>query len=297
MTDAVRFLVVLGVILGGALVFAVWYDSRDVLDARIGDIDHQLDGIKADRKLDEAPQVAPETTAASAPVALTVPSNTEGESVVQKLASKVGLGSDRDEIIEFTREALGIEAERNRGMEMSLLEDRLGYWGAARIIRLTFLGGMDRAQSPEGFVGMYFLRSRLLLLDAPHTLQSIKDSLAQAYASEIQLAINQLQLQRTEAAIDAAVYDAVNNFHSTVGYYKKQYSPTMYVIPQITKGNVDARQASLKPGRSLEGWGQTQLFRKQIYTRWSEILQEQGIDPAEEGFTELVPGPATPRQP
>jgi hypothetical protein len=37
--------------------------------------------------------------------------------VVQKLATKVGLGSEREEIIEFTRAALAIEAERNDGME------------------------------------------------------------------------------------------------------------------------------------------------------------------------------------
>ena len=49
--------------------------------------------------------------------ALTLPIDPESESVVQKLAAKVGLGSEREEIIEFTRAALAIEAERNDGME------------------------------------------------------------------------------------------------------------------------------------------------------------------------------------
>ena len=41
----------------------------------------------------------------------------------------------------------------------------------------------------------------------------------------------------------------------------------------------------------VEGpWGQTQLFRRWIYTRWAEILQEQGIAAAEEEFMELIPG-------
>ena len=30
------------------------------------------------------------------------------------------------------------------------------------------------------------------------------------------------------------------------------------------------------------------MFRKEIYNRWSEILEEQGIDPADEGIRELV---------
>ncbi len=31
-------------------------------------------------------------------------------------------------------------------------------------------------------------------------------------------------------------------------------------------------------------------MRQQIYNRWADILEEQGIDAAEEGFAELVIG-------
>ena len=45
----------LGMILVVGLVVVVWYENRDaVLDAKIEQIDQNLDGIKGDRKLGEA---------------------------------------------------------------------------------------------------------------------------------------------------------------------------------------------------------------------------------------------------
>lgn len=55
MSNGIRFLALLGMILVVGLVVAVWYEDRDaVLDAKIEQIDHNLDGIKGDRKLAEA---------------------------------------------------------------------------------------------------------------------------------------------------------------------------------------------------------------------------------------------------
>ena len=90
---------------------------------------------------------------------------------------------------------------------------------------------------------------------------------------------------RTANDISDAVYqlyDLHDNFRSPNVY------PSKFIMPQVTKDNVDDTQARLKPGRRLGLWGETQLFRKEIYNRWSEILEEQGIDPADEGLRELV---------
>ena len=255
-----------------------------------------------------SPQPVPGSTTRSVPAALTVPIDPESESVVQKLAAKVGLGSEREEIIEFTRAAQAIEAERNDGMEFyASLMERVGPIGARPIMNRTMLDGTTleeagRYGAPGRFEGMYFLHRRLLLLDVPQVLEPVKDSLVQAYTSEIQLAIDQSQSSDVEAAIDGAVYNAVTKIHPTINYYGVDTNLATFVYPRVSKNNLDtwkrkAEQYERYSGgyrtymRYVEGpWGQTQLFRRWIYTRWAEILQEQGIAAAEEEFMELIPG-------
>jgi hypothetical protein len=140
---------------------------------------------------------------------------------------------------------------------------------------------------------MYFLHRRLLLLNAPQVLEPVKESLVQAYASEIQLAINQSQSKNVE--------DGVNNAISEMpGYKYPGVNLGKFVYPSVTKDNLDTFKQKAEEYKRYSGgyrswmryvegpWGQTQLFRKQIYTRWAVILEEHGINPAEEGLTELV---------
>jgi hypothetical protein len=209
-----------------------------------------------------APHVAPDTITASAPAALTIPSNTEGESVVQKLASKVGLDSDRDEIIEFTRAALTIEARRNA------LIAQLDRWTHFDVNRYFVNGIPAPIAEGNGFQpleGTLTLRNRLLLVDSPQSLEPIKDSLVHVYNTEIDLAMLQ-----SYSYGDGRIEES-------------------FVAPGVTKDNVEQYGKSRNYTEVYPEWLETQRFRKQIYTRWSEILVEQGIDPAEEGFRELVP--------
>ena len=197
--------------------------------------------------------------------------------------------SERDEMVAFTRQALAIEAERNALMGyFAGLEQRFGPLGSRQQVNRWILPGISERQAeiwkvPDTFDGLYFLQTHLLLLDAPQSLEPVKDSLAQVYASEIQLASNQSQSSNISSSIDEAVA-----LLDEGALYPRIKPSTTFVIPQITKDNVAARQSSLRPGYRLGHWGQTQLFRKQIYTRWAEILREHDIDPAEEGFTQLV---------
>ena len=222
-----------------------------------------------------SPKVPPEVTVTSTTAEQTSLRTAEGKSVIQSVVAEVALGSNREEIVEFTRGALAIEADRNAGIEFyALLLKKYGSIGATSYMNKAFVEGFLehhlKRGAPEQFKGMHMLQRRLLLLDVPQVLEPIKDSLVQAYEREIQLAIQQSQTWVIESKFSDGLREP------------------KVIMPQVTKDNVDDTQASLKPWRRLGLWGETQLFRKEIYNRWSEILEEQGIDPADGGLTELV---------
>ncbi len=155
---------------------------------------------------------------------------------------------EQQEIISFTRQALEIEGKQSELME---------YFARQHVGSRFFLEGMPTdAEYPEwmnapesGLEGIVSLRKRLLFLDCPQSLQSIKQSLLEIYQLEIELAESE--------------------------------GETMSLTESMLKG-VTAWKAA------QEGFLPHQERRKDTYTRWAEILQEHDIDPAEEGFTELV---------
>ena len=147
-----------------------------------------------------------------------------------------------------------------------------GRLGTAHIINIYFLTGVSPLE------GMLSLHSQILLLNVPQALTPVKDGLVSAYSLEI----------------------ALSREH-THGEGGAEYGHR--IRPEVTKDNVEAliayaeqfRRGSPEYGfnKSKVGglWGQVQLFRGQIYTRWADILQEQGIDATKEGFTDLVVTP------
>ena len=203
------------------------------------------------------------------------------------LASRVGQGADRNEIIAFTREALEIEAKRNSLMEYFVsLRESAGSLGTIHLVNRWILPGVseqasrsfaDSSMATPPLEGMLSLRNRLLLLDVPQELEPVKDSLAAAYASEIDVGIRQGYFDGGDGTLERS-----------------------RVSPQVTKDNVAAiiekaeqfryrsREYNFQMSKAGGHWGQIQLFRQQIYIRWAAILQEQGVDSAKEGFTELT---------
>ena len=247
MSDGLRFLVVVGLALVIGLVVACGSQAA------------------------ASPNGPPEPTTA-ATGALTVSSDTEGDSVIQRLASRMGLGSEREEIVAFTREALQIEATRNRGVECFATAKNVGLFGLFSSAWLLNGLRLKETEVCEVFEGVASLHGRLLLLPAPQVLEPVKDSLAEVYAREVQIVRDQLHLDQQRE----------------IGF--------ALVMPTVTKDNID----TIKQEAQYEGafsrlkqlvespWARSQELRKQIYDRWAEILQEHNIDAAEEGFTELV---------
>lgn len=180
--------------------------------------------------------------------------------------SGCGANSEREAIITFTRQALEIEGKRNELMTYlsslypPLLPENL-YGGQRNLINTFFLKGISANSTfvnapPSGIDGMTSLTQKVLLLDCPQSIQSIKDSLVYIYTSEVGLD------------------------------YTKVY-------PDVTKDNVKARIEiwSKYENISFGGtpfadalWVKLQLQRIDVYSRWAEILREHGIDPAKEGL-------------
>ena len=99
---------------------------------------------------------------------------------------------ERKAIIDFTRQALEIEAKRNELIAyFAGLQDKVGIHGQAFAIERYFSRGVPttlRDASPPGIEGISSLINRLRLLDSPQSLLSIKDALVHIYDSEIQQA-------------------------------------------------------------------------------------------------------------
>ncbi len=174
------------------------------------------------------------------------------------------LNSERQEIITFTRQALEIEDERNELMAY-FASFPLERYGTVQgwLVRRFLLEGVPTNlpatyNAPRsGLEGMASLRQRILLLDCPQSMQPIKDALVYIYNSEVELAE-----------------------HDLAG-------------PIINQDNLELWHEDLSLNINFyismdDPWLKLQLMRRDVYIRLAEILQEHGIDPAQEGFTELV---------
>lgn len=195
--------------------------------------------------------------------------------------------SERQEIISFTQDMLDIEARRSDLMVSLAGHSDLTAFLASQqrvvikwLAELYFLDGVSQDRL-VGWIrderrGMLSLRTRLLLLDCPQDMQVIKDSLVYIYNSEISLA--ELEFQHNE-----------------------EYSPLVpffgnrFVLPEVNQYNIELWQVKYESWQMPEvslfmnhPWVKLQLLRRDIYTRWAEILQEHDIDPLGEGFTGLI---------
>ncbi len=193
------------------------------------------------------------------------------------------IDSERDEIIAFTQQALEIEAKRS---------ELVDYFASYQTIisqmewqvEMFFLDGV-----PQGFdksrnlpktdiEGMTSLRKRLLFLDCPQSMQVVKDVLIDIYSSEIELVERQLKGEE---------YLSEPPYGLPVPYFIK----SMLVLPPVNQHNVEFWLEEYKSDASFlikHPWVELQLLRKDVYSLWAEILREYYIDPAREGFTELV---------
>lgn len=187
--------------------------------------------------------------------------------------------TEREEIITFTQQALAIEAKRNDLMAFIAGHERnVIKWVASRFFFPGAPQGIIKIPSGPAFEleGMLSLRETALLLDCSQSMQVIKDALVYIYNSEINLA--ELEFQ-----------------------YGEEYSPLVpfflkrFVLPEVNQYNIELWQAKYEswqmPGISLfmnHPWVKLQLLRRDVYTRWAEILQEYDIDPLEEGLMILI---------
>ena len=182
--------------------------------------------------------------------------------------------TEREEIITFTQQALEIEAKRS---QLNTFFGSLWEGSSHQVwpTSVYYLPGV-----PQGFdkrnntprtdlEGMVSLRNRLLLLGCPQSTQSIKDALDQIYNSEINLA--ELEFQQGQEYL----------------YFLRYFSQRL-VLPEVNIYNIEPWQARVGPTFLNHPLVKLQLLRRDTYTRWAEILREHGIDPAQEGFTELV---------
>lgn len=198
--------------------------------------------------------------------------------------------SEQDEIIAFTQQALEIEAKRNElnifiteGALISEVSSNTAKW----FRNLYFLDGYSKdntfyKQGDAELEGMTSLRKRIMFLDCPQSMQVIKDILNDIYSSEVEL--GELQLQ------GEGYYVGV--FATGIPFFG-----AMLVLTEVNQHNIELWLEEYKawqfPASSStllmdHPWVKLQLLRRDVYTRWTEILQERNIDPAEEGFTELI---------
>ena len=194
---------------------------------------------------------------------------------------------EREEIISFTQQALEIEAKRSELMAyFAGLQDKYGQEGAAWIMwRFLFAGVPITAllkDAPSDLEEMVSLQNKLLLLECPQSLQPIKDTLVYIYNSEVQLAESDLKLIRPKDNKD------------NIGYFQQEFDRFDQQIKQQKQKDpnyYNQQEFRMRDYYSFllkSPWVKLQLLRRDVYIRWTEILREHGIDPAEEGFTELA---------
>jgi hypothetical protein len=189
--------------------------------------------------------------------------------------------TEQEAIVTFTQQALQIEAKR-----VELIN-----WLGGHSIGLTpsqewimekyYLNGVSPNTPnpptpipPSGLEGMSSLTNKLLLLDCPQSIQSIKDSLISIYNSEI----HQFQLGQFK--------DTANGVDSSFFLEINWQNLDEWALEPCWLWNSNGGVAMRQMKDSA--WYQLQSFRRDVFTQWSQLLIQHGIDPAKEGFTDLV---------
>ena len=194
---------------------------------------------------------------------------------------------EQQEIISFTQQVLEIEAKRSDLTAFFAGGSDLTAFLASEqravikwLTELYFFGGVPttallKDAPPSDLEGMVSLQNKLLLLECPQSIQHIKDSLVYIYNSEISLAELEFQMEEENSNL-------------------VPFFGTRFVLPEVNQYNLELWKEKYEswqmPGVSQfmnHPWVKLQLLRRDVYTRWAEILREHGIDPAQEGFTEL----------
>lgn len=190
---------------------------------------------------------------------------------------------EREAMLAFTRQALQIEAERAELMQYFASQRGTGapaviYSWMGRAFAVGVPVGEYNPGPPHELAGMEALYQRLLLLDCPQSVQTIKDALSHIYDSEL-------------LTMALSGYGQTNT-----GYGRADTVDTVYA--DVTKDNVDqwkqrADAAKAAGSRSPEQryyadrvesrWGRLQVYRGEVYVRWAQLLRDHGIDPAKEG--------------
>lgn len=199
-------------------------------------------------------------------------------------------GLERQAITSFTRQALEIEAKRSDVVEyFAGLAEEWGWGGMSRHLDMYLLVGFSEDSAAlydmaSPLEGMLSLHQRLLFLGCPPALRSIKDGLLYLYATEIELARLEEQLNSIRSESSALENKLTSGW--TIS------SRQSLVCPSVTKDTVADWEETADWMEYRSGvcgqWGRTQELRLDIYTHWAGLLQEHGIDPTEEGFAELV---------
>ncbi len=193
---------------------------------------------------------------------------------------------EQQEIISFTRDMLHIEAKRNElnaYWELWLPKSRYGPAGRW-FMGTHYLDGVSQDDFEKYAVplveveGMKSLRKRVLFLDYPQSMQPIKDTFNYIYSSEVELA--EREFQQGEEYYTGLPFDRGLSFWGKA-----------LVLPEVNQHNIEFWQEKQVWDVSSflnHPWVKLQLLRRDAYTSWAEILRQHGIDPAKEGFAELV---------
>ena len=203
-----------------------------------------------------------------------------------------GTNTEREAIITFTRQALEIEGKRNELMNYFVTaKTELGAFAQRLIVNRCFSLGVKpdtyNYVPLSGFAGMYELQGNLSLLTCPQSLQPIKDTLLYIYNSEIQLHQSQCEIDNIyKRSKDSQLY------LSSI--------PETFIWPEVTKDNIDywkqmTNTVAIIPHsyylRKFESkWVNLQLLRRDVYIKWSEILEQYGLDkPVPSGTSAVSP--------
>ena len=192
--------------------------------------------------------------------------------------------SEKQAIITFTQQVLEIE---NKRAELLNWYEKIDVTGnlLTFIVGETFLTGVKpdtyykEVTPPTGIEGMTTLKQQITLLICPQSVQSIKDSLVSIYDSEIDIGAPYIarDLSRTDSRYTIIAMDNLD-------LWAKRLSE---VAPDA-KSYFPPGEPSYYHNIIVSDWYKTQSFRRDVYSQWSQLLKQHGIDPAKEGFDNLV---------
>jgi hypothetical protein len=112
---------------------------------------------------------------------------------------------------------------------------------------------------PSGLEGMSSLTNKLLSLDCPQSMQSIKDSLISIYNSEIRQ-FQLWQLKDAASEVDASFYLEIN--WQNLDEWEQKPWQLGYSMRQMKDS----------------AWYKLQSFRRDVYSKWDDILKRNGLD-------------------